>query len=141
MPFLQPYWSPSYPTTSPTASLLLPSYTSPYTEYTSVHPADITPMPSTYLLPVADYQVILYSRQYFTSLPPQSCNSNTKELNRRHDICRSLLCPNTTAITRSNIHSNTNIRTQQRRTSHSLKPSLRWPTLTLLCHLSRMSRR
>jgi len=53
---LQPYWSPSYPTTSPTAPLLLPSYTSPYTEYTSVHPADITPMPSTYLLPVADYQ-------------------------------------------------------------------------------------
>lgn len=53
---LQPYWSPSYPTTSPTVPLLLPSYTSPYTEYTSVHPSEITPMPSTYLLPVADYQ-------------------------------------------------------------------------------------
>ena len=61
---IQPYWSPSYPTTSPTAPLLLPSYAAgPYTEYTSVHPADITPLPSTYLLPVTDYQVDLVQRQ------------------------------------------------------------------------------
>ena len=67
MSILQPYWSPSYPTTSPTTPLLLPSYTSPYssaspitspyTEFTSVHPAEITPMPATYLLPVSEYQV------------------------------------------------------------------------------------
>ena len=64
--FLQPYWSPSYPTTSPTAPLLLPSYASPYTEYTSVHPAEITPMPSTYLLPVSEYQAGLVYKDKHT---------------------------------------------------------------------------
>ena len=85
---LQPYWSPSYPTTSPTAPLLLPSYAAgPYTEYTSVHPADITPLPSTYLLPVTDYQVDLVQRQ--------QCNMHIyKGLNNRgHYIRGSLFCP------------------------------------------------
>ena len=89
MSILQPYWSPSYPTTSPTTPLLLPSYTSPYssaspiaspyTEFTSVHPAEITPMPATYLLPVSEYQVgiVAVSIKYKPLLP--YCQNSTTE--------------------------------------------------------------
>ena len=85
MSILQPYWSPSCPTTP----LLLPSYTSPYsstspiaspyTEFTSVHPAEITPMPATYLLPVSEYQVgiVDVSIKYKPYLP--NCQNSTTE--------------------------------------------------------------
>ena len=100
MPLLQPYWSPSYPTTSPTAPLLLPSYASPYTEYTSVHPAEITPMPSTYLLPVSEYQVGLVYKwscceKYNKTTEKIAILFNSRTQQQRTSHSGSILCPNT----------------------------------------------